>query len=319
MLKEERQAYILHQINLHNKVLSSSLSEQMQVSEDTIRRDLQELAQEGKIIKVHRGALSKSFQSTLSPKDVYSIEEKRLIALKAVALIKDGMFVLTSGGTTIIELARALPKDLQATFITVSLHAAVEYANHPTIEVVFIGDKLSKNAKITVGAEAIAKIQQIRADLCFIGINAIDLSQGLTDNDWDVVQVKKVMIENAKKVVALSISEKVDTCEQLKICEVEKINMLITELEINPKKLVKILTYHVVATKALSDTVAKMIKDDGGAHKIKTVSGDSLTAKMTGDSITLTDESGNTATVTIADVKQSNGVIHVVDTVLLPG
>lgn len=86
----------------------------------------------------------------------------------------------------------------------------------------------------------------------------------------------------------------------------------------NKDQLTKILTYHVVPTKALGETVAKMIKDDGGAHKIKTVSGGTLTAKLDGTRITLTDESGNTAHVTIADVQQSNGVIHVIDKVLLP-
>jgi len=232
MLKEERHSYILHQINLHNKILSSSLSEQIQVSEDTIRRDLQELAQEGKIVKVHGGALSKSFNPVASvPGNVYALEEKRIIAAKALSLIKDGMFILTTGGTTITELARILPKDLQATFITVSLSAATEFTNHPNIEVVILGDKLSRNSKITIGAETILKIQQIKADLCFIGVNAIDIQGGLMDNDWDVVQVKRAMIKSAKKVIALSISEKVNTFEPLKICDADEINILVTELD----------------------------------------------------------------------------------------
>ena len=159
MLKEERHNYILHQINLHNKVLSSSLSEQIQVSEDTIRRDLLELAQEGKIVKVHGGALSKSFNPVAATTgNVYALEEKRIIARKALDFIKDGMFILTTGGTTITELARILPNHLQATFITVSLSAATEFTNHPNIEVVILGDKLSKNSKITVGADTILKI-----------------------------------------------------------------------------------------------------------------------------------------------------------------
>ena len=230
MLKEERQAYILHQVNLHNKVLSSHLSEQMQVSEDTIRRDLQELSQEGKIMKVHGGALSNSFHVGITSKDVYSVEEKRVIALKATRLIQDGMFVLTSGGTTITELARALPRDLQATFITPSLSAAFEYSNHPSIEVVVIGDKLSKNSKIAVGGEAVKRIQHIKADLCILGVNAIDINEGLTENDWGVVEIKRTMIDTSKKVVVLSISEKVNTSEQLKICDVDEIDILITEL-----------------------------------------------------------------------------------------
>ena len=237
MLKEERQTYILHQINLHNKVLSSSLSEQLQVSEDTIRRDLADLAQDNKIIKVHGGALSNSFHTGVSSTDVYAIEKKRIIAQKAVTLIKDGMFIFTSGGTTIVELAKILPPELQATFITVSIAAAFEFANHPNIEVIMIGDKLSKNAKITVGAEAILKIQQIKADICFLGINALDIAHGLTDNDWDVVQIKRAMIKSAKKVVALSISEKIDTHEQLIICPAEDIQILVTELAPSHKTL----------------------------------------------------------------------------------
>ena len=86
----------------------------------------------------------------------------------------------------------------------------------------------------------------------------------------------------------------------------------------NKDKLVKILTYHVVKANAMSAAVGKMIKDDGGKHTIKTVSGGTLVAMMKGDKIVLQDENGGTATVTIADVKQSNGVIHVIDHVLLP-
>lgn len=86
----------------------------------------------------------------------------------------------------------------------------------------------------------------------------------------------------------------------------------------NKDKLVKILTYHVVSADALSDTIKKMIKDDGGKHTVTTVSGGKLVAMMKGDKIALMDENGGIATVTIANVKQSNGVIHVVDHVLLP-
>lgn len=86
----------------------------------------------------------------------------------------------------------------------------------------------------------------------------------------------------------------------------------------NKSKLTQILTCHVVSANAMSGAIAKMIKDDKGSHPVKTVGGCTLQAKMQGEKITLTDENGNVATVTIADVKQSNGVIHVVDTVLLP-
>ena len=86
----------------------------------------------------------------------------------------------------------------------------------------------------------------------------------------------------------------------------------------NKDQLVKVLTCHVVSANAMSDAIGKMIADDGGTHPVKTVGGCMLSAKMDGDKITLTDETGGVATVTIADVKQSNGVIHVIDKVLLP-
>ncbi len=231
MLKKERQAFILHQVNLHNKVLSSTLSHDINVSEDTIRRDLQELADEGKIIKVHGGALSHSFNQIYYPShNVYSHTHKKTIAQKAASLIRDNMFVLTSGGTTIIELARALPPTLRATFISGSIPAVVEYMHHPNIEVILIGDKVSKNSKITVGGEAIARIKQIKADLCFLGINAIDLEHGITDSDWDVVQIKKAMIESAKQVICLTIAEKIHSIQPIQISGIDKMDMLITEL-----------------------------------------------------------------------------------------
>ncbi len=86
----------------------------------------------------------------------------------------------------------------------------------------------------------------------------------------------------------------------------------------NKDKLVKVLTYHVVAANAMSDAIVKMVKDDGGTHEVTTVSGGKLWIMVDGGKVKIKDESGSTATVTIADVKQSNGVIHVVDTVLLP-
>jgi len=231
MLKRERQSFILRQVNLHNKVLSSDLSQEMQVSEDTIRRDLNELSDDGKIIKVHGGALSKSFHLSLKSSNVYSLDEKKTIAQKASQLIRDEMFVLTTGGTTIIELAKALPSELSATFITVSLPVAYEYIHHPNIEVIFIGDKISKSAQISIGGEAISKIRQIRADLCFLGTNAIDVNNGLTDSDWEVVQIKKAMIESSEKVVSLAISEKLNTTQRIKICDLNDIDVLITELD----------------------------------------------------------------------------------------
>jgi DeoR/GlpR family transcriptional regulator of sugar metabolism len=230
MLKQQRQAYILHQVNLHNQVLSTGLSQQLDVSEDTIRRDLQELADNNKVIKVHGGALSLSFNDYHTT-PIYAHAQKKLIARKAAALIQDDMFVTTTGGTTLIELARHLPPTLKATFISGSLPVALEYTHHPSIDVILIGDKVSKNSRITVGGEAISKIRQIKADICFLGVNAIDAAHGVTDNDWEVVQVKKAMIESARTVICVTIAEKLNSSMPFHVCPVEDLDVLITELQ----------------------------------------------------------------------------------------
>ncbi|MDB5195781.1 MAG: Transcriptional regulator, DeoR family [Flaviaesturariibacter sp.] len=231
MLKQERQAYILHQVNLHNKVLAVDLCQDINVSNDTIRRDLQELAEKGTIIKVHGGALSNTFYNGVSTNGkVYSQSHKEIIAKKAVSLIKDGMFVITSGGTTIIELAKALPFDLHATFISGSIPALMEYIKHPNIDVICIGDKVSKDSKMSIGADGIMKIKQIRSDLCFLGVNAIDIAGGVSDNDWDVVQMKRAMIETSKKTICLTISEKINSLQPIQVCQLKSVDMLITEL-----------------------------------------------------------------------------------------
>ncbi len=231
MLKRERQSFILHEINLHNKVLSVDLIRQINVSDDTIRRDLYELSQEGKIIKVHGGALSPSFHnSNAYSKEVYAFSQKKLIAHKAVSLIKNGMFVLTSGGTTIIEMAKALPEELHATFVSGSIPVLSQYILHPNLEVIAIGDKVSKGSMITVGPEAIARIKDLKVDLCFLGINSINLHNGVSDNDWEVAQIKKAMIDSSDKLICLTISEKLNTQQPIQICDVKKIDILITEL-----------------------------------------------------------------------------------------
>jgi DeoR/GlpR family transcriptional regulator of sugar metabolism len=231
MLKIERQSFILHQVNLHNKVLSTDLSKQMKVSDDTIRRDIQRLSEEGKVIKFHGGALSPSFHNThASSNDVYAYHQKKIIAQKAVKLIKNGMFVLTTGGTTIIEMARALPQDLHATFISGSIPALAEYILHPNINVISIGDKISKDSKITVGSDAISRIKELKVDLCILGVSAINLENGVSDNDWEIVQVKRAMIEASQKVVCLTISEKINSRQPFQVCEIKKIDTLITEL-----------------------------------------------------------------------------------------
>ena len=234
MLKKERQALILREVSIHNKVMHADLSEQLSVSEDTIRRDLQELDEEGLLVKVRGGAISKSFHIySYKESQIYAFQEKTTIAGKAISLIQDGMLVLISGGTTNLEVARILPPDLKATFFTVSLPTALQLAEHPNCETIFIGGRISSSAQISTGGEVVRRMMDLRPDLCLLGANSVDATHGVTDSEWDVVEVKRTMVKVARKTVALAISEKLNTAQKMKVCDLEDIDYLITELAPN--------------------------------------------------------------------------------------
>lgn len=237
MLQEERQNLILQEINLHNKVLSNDLCILLDVSLDTIRRDLAELEKNGKIIKVHGGALSKNFHQPFQQPAIYAKEKKKEIARKAVAFIQDGMSILAGGGTIILELAKMIPENLKGTFFTVSPLVALEVAQRSSVDVILLAGKLAPNAYVCTGSTVISQLSEIQVDLCFLGTNGISIHGGVTDYDWEIVQVKKALIKSSKKLALLSIAEKLDTNHKLQVCNLNSIDYLITELEPDDQKL----------------------------------------------------------------------------------
>lgn len=230
MLKKERHSHIIKQINLHNKVLSTDLAMELNVSEDTIRRDLNELDESGQIVKVHGGALSKSYHYPFQQNSIYAGDAKKEIARKAIDLIKDGMVVLTGGGTTIIEMVRSLPLELSATIFTISPLVALQLADHHLIKVVLIGGEFSKDSQVCTGGQVISYLSEMKFDLCFLGTNGISVGDGVTDSDLDIVQVKKAMIKASKKVIISCIAEKLNSVQRYRVCTLQQISSLITDL-----------------------------------------------------------------------------------------
>jgi DeoR/GlpR family transcriptional regulator of sugar metabolism len=233
MLKKERHSLIIREINLHNKVLSSDLALQLNVSEDTIRRDLNEMDEAGEIVKVHGGALSKSYHYPFQHNDIYAGEAKQRISKKAIELITDGMVVLTGGGTTLIEMMRMLPKDLSATIFTISPLVALQLADHPNISVILIGGQLSKNSQVCIGTQVVSYLNEIRFDICFLGTNGISIGEGVTDSDLDIVQIKKAMIKASNRLIVMCIAEKLNSTQRMRVCGLHQINGLITDLDPN--------------------------------------------------------------------------------------
>ena len=240
MLKQERLDYILDEIRTYNKVKSSALSSKLSVSEDTIRRDLKELSDKGKIKKVHGGALSSSYiPFSHKEREIYAHEEKVRIVKKARKLIKDDMVIAMDGGTTNLELVRLFPKEVNVSVITNSLPIAVQLTEMPNVDILFLGGKILKSAQVAVGIDVVEALGEFTSDLCFVGTRSLHHNIGLTDIDREEAMVKRAIIENSAHVVCLALSEKLDTTQPYKIAPVERINSIITELDRSSKILQK--------------------------------------------------------------------------------
>ncbi|MDQ1086075.1 MULTISPECIES: DeoR/GlpR family DNA-binding transcription regulator [unclassified Siphonobacter] len=229
-LKEDRKDLIINQVNLHTRITLTDLANTLNVSEDTIRRDINDLADEGKLIKIRGGAMSKAYHYSSQPVESYAHDSKKLIAEKAVSLLKDGMLVLMGGGTTIREFIKMIPNELKATFLTVNPLTAVELLDKPNLEIIMIGGPISRYSQMAVGGDVYQRLSEIRVDLCIMGTNALDAKEGLTDSNWETVQAKKAMIRASEKIAILAISEKMNSVMSMKVADLREIDYLVTEL-----------------------------------------------------------------------------------------
>jgi DeoR/GlpR family transcriptional regulator of sugar metabolism len=226
--KKERKNLIVKQVNIHTRLMFSDLVKLINVSEDTIRRDVNELTEEGQLIRIKGGAMAAGYHIREDAK-TYAQSDKSIIAEKALSLLKDDMIVLLGGGTTIREFIKRIPKTQRGTFLTVNPLSAAELLDKPLIKTIMIGGQISAYSQMAVSGEVFEYLANIKADLCIIGTNAID-QNGLTDSDWETIQVKKAMIKAAEKVAVFAISEKLNSAMQLKIADISEIDYLITEL-----------------------------------------------------------------------------------------
>lgn len=234
MNKKNRHQIILKEIHLHNRVILSDLMRTLNVSMDTVRRDVKELDELKHLKKVHGGAVSNGFNiHSDHTRKIYEYENKSIIAKKAISLLNHGDVVLISGGSTNLEFAKLIPKGMNLTFFTPSLPMAVELLSSSSkkYKVHLIGGELSRGSQLVMGASSISLLAEITADICFLGTGYLDFEKGITEPDWEIAQLKKAMIKASKKLVSLTISKKLNTFNRFKVCDVIALNALVTELE----------------------------------------------------------------------------------------
>tara|TARA_R110002051_G_scaffold69304_3_gene124619 strand:+ start:4715 stop:5464 length:750 start_codon:yes stop_codon:yes gene_type:complete len=236
MKKKDRQRLIVDKVMLHRKVESNILSDELNVSEDTIRRDLNELDAKGMLTKVHGGAVSTIQKLYHYNEDaVFNRDKKKSIALKAVPFLEDGMVAIMSGGTTNLMFASVIPKNLKATIYTYSIQIAMQLTEHPNIEIILIGGKIQKKSMVTIGIDVFQVLSRIHADICFVGASGITLEQGITDEGYEIALIKRAMIESSDKAISLITSNKLNIRHNYTVCPISEIDTIVTDLEKNSK------------------------------------------------------------------------------------
>lgn len=230
MLTDQRKKLILDLLAAEGQVLSKSLSSRFAVSEDTIRRDLRELAAEGRLQRVHGGALpASSAAGTFVERKMLKTDAKKRLAQKGATLISNGQVVIVDGGTTTTELIACLPDDLNITVVTHSPGIALGLVNHPLIEIILIGGRVYKHSIVTVGAAAVEGIRNIQADLFFMGATGIHPEVGLTTGDYEEACIKRAFSARAAETIVLASPEKINTASPFAIGDVSLINTVVVE------------------------------------------------------------------------------------------
>src|SRR5438874_2444267 len=192
VLTTQRKQLILQKLKNDGQIIAKNLSHQLHLSEDTIRRDLRELAHDGLLQRVHGGALPASpAVVNFAAREQLASKEKIAIGRAAAAMVQPGQVVILDGVTTTRELARHFPPNLRATVVTHSPTIAVELVEHPSIEVILIGGRLFKHSVVAIGATAIETIRQIHADIFFMGVTGIHPEAGLTTGDLEEAHIKR--------------------------------------------------------------------------------------------------------------------------------
>jgi DeoR/GlpR family transcriptional regulator of sugar metabolism len=237
MLTRQRKELLLDRLRQDGQIVAKSLSEELGLSEDTIRRDLRELAAEGLLQRVHGGALPLDLPASPAMADFagrqqISADAKPAIARAAAAMIQPGQVVFIDGGTTAVQLARALPRQLRCTVVTHSPSVAVELTGHPLVDVILIGGRLFKHSIVAMGPSALEAIAQIRTDIYFMGVCSLHPDSGISTGDFDEAGIKRAISNMAKRTVVLASPEKLNTASPYQIAPLSQVDAIVVNRDV---------------------------------------------------------------------------------------
>jgi DeoR family fructose operon transcriptional repressor len=232
LIPAQRRAWIQEYLTTHKIVRSIELSEQLHISEATVRRDLEWLEKEGVLERTHGGAILTQ-RMRLEPQyyhraKVYA-EEKRRIGITAASLVEPGEIVFVNSGTTTTQLIRHIQGGADVTVITNNLSASQE-AGEPGFELLLLGGSFQNRSNSVAGRFAIDNLRQVYADKSFIGVDGLTLEQGCTVPSNAEAEIVRLMIERTHgPVIVLSDHSKWGVVSNFAVARVDQIDRLVTD------------------------------------------------------------------------------------------
>ncbi len=241
MLTTQRKKLILTRLTADGQIVAKDLALELGTSEDTIRRDLRELAREGKLQRVHGGALPASAAvGDLRAREQVSPEDKIELGRVGAAMIRSNQVVILDGGTTALQVARQLAPDLHATIVTHSPTVAVEAAKHRYVDIIMLGGRLFRHSMVNVGATVIDAASRLRADIYFMGVTGVHPEAGLSTGDAEEAAVKRALHERAAETIVLASAEKLMAASPFLVTSLTEISLLVVPLK-TPNSIVRAL------------------------------------------------------------------------------
>jgi DeoR family fructose operon transcriptional repressor len=236
---EERQQAMAQAITQHGRVSVADLAAEFSVTTETVRRDLSALERIGLIRRVHGGAVPAStlavIESGLTERDLANTAAKDLIAAAAVTLLPPpGSMVIIDAGSTTARLAALLPRDHRLTVVTHAVPVAARLAGLPQIDLFLLPGKVRPTTQAAVGADTVAALADLRADVSFVATNGLSTSHGLTTPDREEAATKRAIVAAGRRTVVLCDSSKIGVESSLRFASVSDIDVLVTDSAIKP-------------------------------------------------------------------------------------
>lgn len=232
MKQLNRKNHILEKLNIQKKVEVETLANELNVSEMTVRRDLEKLENNGELVRTFGGAVpvqTISNEIAYQDKKVKNVIQKRMIAEKAVKRIQDGHIIFLDSGTTTIEIAKmVINLDITLTVITNDISIA-NVLMDSTIDVIMLGGHLQNSTGSVLGTLTFDLINKFNADLFFLGAHAVDEEYGITAPSIEKAQVKIAMMKSSREIILVTDKSKFANKALFKVCELDELDEIITD------------------------------------------------------------------------------------------